>query len=175
VDGEGICECIPGVCNLSKDTGQLGKLWLTNFRVVWAAELQESYNCSVPYLQVLLRAPEWPWVARLLLKSRALSDFDTCVIWTILSLQVKSAKSSRTKFGVVLVVETYPVPQKYMLGFQILPLDRLEAARAQLEALIAASRLSPNYGLQASEFIDPTHLSDQLQESSSLECESWQP
>jgi hypothetical protein len=100
---------------------------------------------------------------------------DTRVKLTTASLQVKSAKSSRTKFGVVLVVETFPVPQKYMLGFQISPLERLEATRTQLEGLIAASRLSPNYGLQASEFIDPTHLSDQVHESSSLECGSLQP
>lgn len=49
-----------------------------------------------------------------------------------------------------------------MLGFQISPPERLEDARARVDALLATSRESPDYGLQASDFIDPTHLGEQL-------------
>ena len=51
MDGEEICETIHGVMNLSKDHGQLGILWVTSLRLAWAAQLQDNYNCSVPYLQ----------------------------------------------------------------------------------------------------------------------------
>lgn len=53
-DGEEIYESIPGVMNLSKDHGQLGTLWVTSHRVAWAAQLQDNYNCSVPFLQACL-------------------------------------------------------------------------------------------------------------------------
>lgn len=53
-EGEEIYESIPGVMNLSKDHGQLGLLWVTSQRVAWAAQLQDNYNCSVPFLQARL-------------------------------------------------------------------------------------------------------------------------
>jgi hypothetical protein len=53
LDEEEVLERVTGVMNLSKDYGQLGVLWLTSIRICWAAQLQENYNCSLPYLQVL--------------------------------------------------------------------------------------------------------------------------
>jgi hypothetical protein len=52
VDKEEAYERMEGVMNLSKDYGQLGILWVTNLRIVWAASLQHNYNCSVPFIQV---------------------------------------------------------------------------------------------------------------------------
>jgi Bardet-Biedl syndrome 5 protein len=56
LDGEDVYDTIPGVMNLSKDHGQLGVLWLTSLRLCWAAQLQENYNCSLPYLQACAAA-----------------------------------------------------------------------------------------------------------------------
>ena len=52
LEGEEIYDQIPGVMNLSKDYGQLGIFWVTSLRLCWAAQLQDNYNCSLPYLQV---------------------------------------------------------------------------------------------------------------------------
>jgi hypothetical protein len=52
LEDEDILERVTGVMNLSKDYGQLGILWVTSMRICWAAQLQENYNCSMPYLQV---------------------------------------------------------------------------------------------------------------------------
>lgn len=52
LEDEQIYEMVPGVMNLSKDFGQIGTLWVTSLRICWAAQLQENYNCSLPFLQV---------------------------------------------------------------------------------------------------------------------------
>jgi len=43
---------IPGVYNLSSDQGNLGTFIITNVRCVWFANMNESFNVSVPYLQM---------------------------------------------------------------------------------------------------------------------------
>lgn len=57
LDKEEVYDKIPGVMNLSKDYGQLGILWVTSQRLCWVAQLQENYNCSLPYLQVCTAQP----------------------------------------------------------------------------------------------------------------------
>jgi hypothetical protein len=57
LDEEEVYDKIPGVMNLSKDYGQLGILWVTSLRLCWAAQLQDNYNCSLPYLQVCTAQP----------------------------------------------------------------------------------------------------------------------
>lgn len=43
---------VTGVWNLSSDQGNLGTLMTTNVRMVWFAEVNESFNMSLPYLQI---------------------------------------------------------------------------------------------------------------------------
>jgi len=49
---EEICLRVPGVWNLSQDQGNLGSFVITNIRVVWFAKLAESFNVSIPFLQI---------------------------------------------------------------------------------------------------------------------------
>ena len=43
---------VNGVWNLSNEHGNLGTLYVTNVRVVWYAQLAESFNVSIPYQQL---------------------------------------------------------------------------------------------------------------------------
>ncbi|KAG1683555.1 Bardet-Biedl syndrome 5 [Nymphon striatum] len=50
---EKIYSKINGVWNLSNDQGNLGTFYITNIRIVWHANLNENYNISLPYIQIL--------------------------------------------------------------------------------------------------------------------------
>lgn len=50
--GEEVINEVTGVWNLSSDQGNLGTLMTTNVRMVWFAEVNESFNMSLPYLQI---------------------------------------------------------------------------------------------------------------------------
>jgi Bardet-Biedl syndrome 5 protein len=41
----------PGVWNISDDQGQLGVFYISNIRIAWFANLAESFNVSLPYVQ----------------------------------------------------------------------------------------------------------------------------
>lgn len=41
-----------GVWNLSSEQGNLGKMFVTNIRIVWHANLAQNFNVSVPYTQI---------------------------------------------------------------------------------------------------------------------------
>jgi len=43
---------VPGVWNLSSDQGNLGTFFITNVRLVWHANLAETFNVSIPYMQM---------------------------------------------------------------------------------------------------------------------------
>lgn len=49
---EEIHDKVNGVWNLSSEQGNLGTFYITNIRVVWFANMNESYNVSLPYLQI---------------------------------------------------------------------------------------------------------------------------
>ncbi|XP_050419171.1 Bardet-Biedl syndrome 5 protein homolog isoform X1 [Patella vulgata] len=49
---EQIYDQINGVWNLSSDQGNLGTFYITNVRLVWHANINESFNVSIPYLQM---------------------------------------------------------------------------------------------------------------------------
>lgn len=40
------------VWNLSKDKGNVGKLYITNVRVVWISNDSPNFNISIPYIQI---------------------------------------------------------------------------------------------------------------------------
>ena len=44
---------INGVWNLSSDQGNLGTFYITNIRVIWHANMNENFNVSIPYLQMV--------------------------------------------------------------------------------------------------------------------------
>lgn len=41
-----------GVWNLSSDQGNLGSFIITNIRMVWFADVNESFNISLPYMHM---------------------------------------------------------------------------------------------------------------------------
>uniref|UniRef100_A0A3Q2Z671 Bardet-Biedl syndrome 5 protein homolog n=1 Tax=Hippocampus comes TaxID=109280 RepID=A0A3Q2Z671_HIPCM len=49
---EQVYDKINGVWNLSSDQGNLGTFFVTNVRIVWHANMNESFNVSIPYLQI---------------------------------------------------------------------------------------------------------------------------
>uniref|UniRef100_A0A8C9QPK6 Bardet-Biedl syndrome 5 protein homolog n=1 Tax=Scleropages formosus TaxID=113540 RepID=A0A8C9QPK6_SCLFO len=49
---EQLCDKVNGVWNLSSDQGNLGTFFITNVRIVWHANMNESFNVSIPYLQI---------------------------------------------------------------------------------------------------------------------------
>ncbi|XP_073074831.1 BBSome complex member BBS5 isoform X3 [Manis javanica] len=49
---EHVYDKINGVWNLSSDQGNLGSFFITNVRIVWHANMNGSFNVSIPYLQI---------------------------------------------------------------------------------------------------------------------------
>ncbi|KAF6114712.1 hypothetical protein HJG60_010648 [Phyllostomus discolor] len=49
---EHLYDKINGVWNLSSDQGNLGTFFITNVRIVWHANMNDSFNVSIPYLQI---------------------------------------------------------------------------------------------------------------------------
>nr|KAF6450529.1 hypothetical protein HJG59_008399 [Molossus molossus] len=49
---EHVYDKINGVWNLSSDQGNLGTFFVTNVRIVWHANMNDSFNVSIPYLQI---------------------------------------------------------------------------------------------------------------------------
>uniref|UniRef100_A0AAA9SNI1 BBSome complex member BBS5 n=1 Tax=Bos taurus TaxID=9913 RepID=A0AAA9SNI1_BOVIN len=49
---ENVYNKINGVWNLSSDQGNLGTFFITNVRIVWHANMNDSFNVSIPYLQI---------------------------------------------------------------------------------------------------------------------------
>jgi len=49
---EQVYDKVTGVWNLSSDQGNLGTFFITNVRLVWHANMNESFNVSIPYLQM---------------------------------------------------------------------------------------------------------------------------
>ena len=49
---EQIYNTINGVWNLSSDQGNLGTFFVTNIRLVWFADMNDTFNISLPYMQM---------------------------------------------------------------------------------------------------------------------------
>ncbi|KAK0051689.1 Bardet-Biedl syndrome 5 protein [Biomphalaria pfeifferi] len=49
---EQVYDKVNGVWNLSSDQGNLGTFYITNVRLMWHANINESFNVSIPYLQM---------------------------------------------------------------------------------------------------------------------------
>uniref|UniRef100_A0A1B6DL88 BBSome complex member BBS5 PH domain-containing protein n=2 Tax=Clastoptera arizonana TaxID=38151 RepID=A0A1B6DL88_9HEMI len=49
---ENIYTTVDGVWNLSSDQGNLGSFIITNIRLVWFADMNETFNISLPHIQI---------------------------------------------------------------------------------------------------------------------------
>lgn len=49
---EQLCSTIGGIWNLSSDQGNLGTFIVTNVRLIWYADINETFNISLPYMQI---------------------------------------------------------------------------------------------------------------------------
>lgn len=50
---EQVYNTINGAWNLSGEQGNIGTFFITNIRVVWIANMNEAFNVSIPYVQIL--------------------------------------------------------------------------------------------------------------------------
>lgn len=62
-------------------------------------------------------------------------------------MQLKGAKLRSSKFGHVLVLETWPEAGKYLLGFQISPKERLSEVVNQIDLLLQVYQTMPITGI----------------------------
>lgn len=49
---EQVANKVSGVYNLSSDQGNLGTFAITNIRLVWYADMNETFNISLPFMQI---------------------------------------------------------------------------------------------------------------------------
>ena len=89
----------------------------------------------------------------------------------IVHLQIGAIRKQSTKFGDVLVAETLPQPNKFLLGFQVKPTERLDAVVKQATAMLQLHAAKPDFGLRAADFVDPQHLSESTQALFDTECD----
>lgn len=52
VPKEQVFNSVKGIWNLSSDQGNLGTFIVTNVRLVWYADINETFNISLPYMQM---------------------------------------------------------------------------------------------------------------------------
>ncbi|XP_077972965.1 BBSome complex member BBS5-like [Styela clava] len=52
LQNEHLIRTVDGFWNLSGDMGNLGKLYITNIRIVWVSNINDHHSASIPYLQI---------------------------------------------------------------------------------------------------------------------------
>ncbi len=67
----------------------MGTLYITNIRVIWHANMNENYNVSLPYLQIVRQ-----------------NSFYFEIVLLIVIIFQRAVKVRESKFGVALVIET---------------------------------------------------------------------
>jgi hypothetical protein len=70
-----------------------------------------------------------------------------------------------------MVIETSPLPQKFLLGFQIKPDARLDAVVQQALTMLKLRDTQPQFGLKAADFVDPQCLTESTQALLDSECD----
>lgn len=74
---------------------------------------------------------------------------------SLVPIQVKDTRSQQTKFGTVLVVETFSQPQRFLLGFQINPAARMDEVLKCIQNLLRSFRAQPDFGICVERITDP--------------------
>ncbi|KPP68433.1 Bardet-Biedl syndrome 5 protein-like, partial [Scleropages formosus] len=136
---EQLCDKVNGVWNLSSDQsflckGNLGTFFITNVRIVWHANMNESFNVSIPYLQIVCIG----------------CYFEICVHLYNLFLPFSPKRSIRirdSKFGLALVIESSQQTGGYVLGFKIDPMDKLQSTVKEINSLHKVYSANPNFGV----------------------------
>lgn len=49
---EHVYNTLNGIWNLSSDQGNLGTFIITNIRLIWYADINDTFNISLPYMQI---------------------------------------------------------------------------------------------------------------------------
>lgn len=122
-----------GIWNLSSDQGNLGTLIATNVRVIWYADINETFNISLPHMQI------------------ATVSKRNC-LWMICHLNInewflKQIKIRDSKYGHALVIQTLESGGGYTLGFRVDPAARLVDVYKELDSLFSVYSATPIFGV----------------------------
>lgn len=108
---------------------------ITNVRIVWFADINETFNVSLPYIQI--------------------GDVMIAVIMSPSNFQMYSnnlvnfqIKVRDSKFGEALVIVTNGLGGSYVLGFRIDPAEKLYPLLKELNALHSVYINKPIFGVQ---------------------------
>ncbi|KAE8749940.1 hypothetical protein FOCC_FOCC003410 [Frankliniella occidentalis] len=176
---EQVYRTVHGVWNLSSEQGNLGTFIITNVRLVWFAEMNESFNISLPYLQmgsvstVLPAASSSsrltlesslhvahplthpgspsnsPWLTLLLTLAHPLTQPGSPSYSPWLT-RGRQVRVRESRFGRALVVESGERAGGYVLGFRIDPPEQLLAVHKELVALQQVYGSCPIFGVEYS-------------------------
>lgn len=122
-----------GIWNLSSDQGNLGTFLVTNVRLIWYADINDTFNISLPYIQIDNVSPR-----------SALSNYVPEMHFFIFIPQIKIRDS---KYGPALVVQTLETGGGYTLGFRVDPTTRLVEVYKELESLFSLFLVKPVFGV----------------------------
>ncbi|TWW80783.1 Bardet-Biedl syndrome 5 protein -like protein [Takifugu flavidus] len=126
---EQVYDKINGVWNLSSDQGNLGTFFITNVRIVWHANMNESFNVSIPYLQIWsIRIRDSKFGLALVIESSR--QFPACFspLYTNVRLLFQSGG--------------------YVLGFKIDPAEKLQDALKEINSLHKVYSANPIFGVE---------------------------
>lgn len=129
---EQIYSTVAGIWNLSSDQGNLGTFVVTNVRLVWFADVNGSFNISLPYMQMAAVRNPFHHLNR--------KPYFAFVIHPQIRLR-------DSKYGPALVIQTHFTAGNYVLGFRIDPLDRLRDVYKELSSLYAIYSRTPIFGV----------------------------
>lgn len=122
--------------------GELGSMVVTNVRVVWYSDIDERFNVSIPYNQVV-RA------AHLICMQRAFSVPCLSLPPPLILPSIKtSVLVRRSKFGLALVLKTSKQSGSLKIGFRMDPEDRLKMVAKRIERLHRVYHTCPLYGVE---------------------------
>uniref|UniRef100_A0A8B9LTJ2 Bardet-Biedl syndrome 5 protein homolog n=1 Tax=Astyanax mexicanus TaxID=7994 RepID=A0A8B9LTJ2_ASTMX len=123
---EQVYDKINGVWNLSSDQGNLGTFFITNVRIVWHANMNESFNVTI--VKII-------WLQK--------SNYFILVLFSKRSIRIRDSK-----FGLALVIESSQQTGGYVLGFKIDPMDKLQDAVKEINSLHKVYSANPIFGVE---------------------------
>uniref|UniRef100_A0AAF6DM83 Bardet-Biedl syndrome 5 protein homolog n=1 Tax=Bos taurus TaxID=9913 RepID=A0AAF6DM83_BOVIN len=123
---ENVYNKINGVWNLSSDQGNLGTFFITNVRIVWHANMNDSFNVSIPYLQIRsVKIRDSKFGLALVIESS--QQMNLCDIWIL-------QNNSEWSGG-------------YVLGFKIDPVEKLQESVKEINSLHKVYSANPIFGV----------------------------
>ncbi|EPQ02276.1 Bardet-Biedl syndrome 5 protein like protein, partial [Myotis brandtii] len=153
---EHVYDKINGVWNLSSDQGNLGTFFITNVRIVWHANMNDSFNVSIPYLQIRsIKIRDSKFGLALVIESSQQSGGYVLgfKIDPVEKLQasVKEINSLHKVYSASPIFGVdYEMEEKsggYVLGFKIDPVEKLQASVKEINSLHKVYSASPIFGV----------------------------